>query len=248
MRRYLLVGVLGMGLLRSPGLMAQPATCYALSLSEHFYEGEITVPDFEMCLTYQDRYGTADHLLIYCHNQYGRSVGEYRLPKVLGANEVPLDLRQVGVTQTDVPYTLSFKDEVGQQHRIPFLVRVSDNPEPTVTIEADAVALDCEAPQGNLVHYYGAIAGGKAPYQARWTVVDASGKELYQPREDQIEKKGNTPTVTVESRPAYTVALEVEDACGQTARQMVTVECDGTLDKNNTLFVKSIRPKQTTTP
>ena len=243
-----MVGVLGIGLLLGPCLMAQPATCYSLSLSEHFNEHELIVPDFQTCLTYHDRYGAADHLIISCHDQYGRVVGEYRMAKTLGANEVPLDLHQLGVARTDARYTLSFINERGQRYRIPFRVQVSENTQPTVNIEADAVMMDCEASQGNLVHYYGTITGGKAPYQARWTVVDDSGQDLYQPREDHIAKKGQTPTVTVESTPTYYVALEVKDACGETAQQVVNVQCDGVLEKSNTLFVKSIRPKQTTTP
>lgn len=231
----------------TPPLLAQPETCYTLSLSEHFME-EVSLPDFHSCLSYQDRYGTDEHLTLTFTNQYGRRVGQYRMPKGFGSNQHPLDLRSVGVILTDSPYLLSFTDEWGTSCHIPFRVVVSEAPAPTVHIEADALSLDCASSEGNVVNYYGKVQGGKAPYEAVWRVLDSSGRELYQPRTDQLSKKGRTPMVVVESRPTYYVLLEVRDACGETAQQVVNVQCNGDLEKSNTLFVKPIRPKQQAAP
>ena len=234
--------------LLAQGAFAQEETCYALSLSEHTYPAAVVLPSFQSCLSYEDRYGMKDHLTITFTNAYGRKVGQYELPKTFGHNQQALDFASVGISQTEERYTLSFTDDIGQKHRIPFLVKISESDPPTVDIESEAVSLDCEASTGNVVQYFGNIQGGKAPYQIAWKVLDESGKELYQPRQDHIAKKGYTPTITVESTPTYYVSLEIQDACGETAQQVINLQCDGDVKKSNTLFVKSIRPKQETTP
>lgn len=199
-------------------------------------------------LQYEDRYGRLNELPLTLYNSKHEKVNIYALSKSYGLNHFNIDLGATYDAWTEKEiYTCEIKDETGKNYRILLRKKIPETADPSVSILVNPVHLKCQDLTGNLVDFYASIKDGKAPYTVNWYILNESRQDfLYQPREQSIDRPGNTVIVRVDKNPNYYVMVTVRDACGKEAKQMVYLVCEEKKKKVNTVFVEPLQklPKQ----
>jgi hypothetical protein len=194
-------------------------------------------------IQYHDMFGQSNEIALTVANAKGEIVSSYALSKTYGINLFKIDLGSLYESwkEKDI-YTFSLVDEMGRSRKILLKKSLPLSEEITLGILVNPVHMDCEAMAGNLVDVYGSIEGGKAPYEVNWYIMNEARNEfLYQPREQQIQRPGNTAVIRIDKNPAYHVMMLVRDACGKEQKQMVLVTCTESKKKVNTLFVEPLK-------
>lgn len=233
------------------GYAQQTKTSYYIDINKAARTVIHTIHDEQLSLQYQDAYGQRNDIPLKVYNWKREQVASYSLSKTYGANYFNIHLGAFFNTWNigDI-YTFEVQDE--SRHTYELQIRKIAPPEkekPVVNIFVNPIHLSCKEITGNTVEFYGSITGGKAPYKVNWYVLNESRTDfLYQPREEVIERPGNTMVIRVDRNPAYYVLLHVRDACGNEQKQMVTLVCNNNRRKVNTLFVEPIEqlPPQVT--
>ncbi|MBT1708773.1 hypothetical protein KK062_11085 [Fulvivirgaceae bacterium PWU5] len=202
------------------------------------------IQDQQVHLQYHDRYGQQAEIVLNVYDWKHEAVGTYHLSKMYGLNYYSVGLSSFyGAWKEDEIYTFELQDEA--QHRYTLYIRKVGPPKkekPTVNIFVNPLHLECSALTGNVVEFYGAISGGKPPYKVNWYIMNKHRTGfLYQPREEMIERAGNTMVVRVDKNPDYYVMVQVRDACGNEERQMVNLMCEDGKKQIHTLFVEPLK-------
>jgi hypothetical protein len=220
----------------------EDTTCFYVNLNRVYEDKILELHHSAVCFEYEDFYGQAPHLKMEFYNWQRELIASVEMPKHYGKNSYSLNLQQLGLPFNNQIFTLEVTTETGRKMESVFrLVPPPDKPDPLVDIFVNPVKLKCNAPEGNLVEFYGTISGGKAPYQLEWTVTNASQSALlYQPKKVEVSREGSTPAIQVDQTPGYQVQLSVTDACGKVGRQAVQVQCESNYEKANSLLFQPI--------
>ncbi len=179
----------------------------------------------EVCsIQYYDAYGRADYLPIIIYNWKREAVAHYYLEKKQGLNhyDIALNLAE------EEEYTLEATNEMGQHYRA--LIRFAAGEEivaPEVEIIADLSSIHCDASSDNPTVFRAKIAGGRAPYQVHWYIMNTTMSDLlYRPHFEQVENTEELSSVEVGIPPAYRVMVQVRDACNVLSNRMLDIDCD----------------------
>jgi hypothetical protein len=192
-------------------------------------------------IQYRDIYGSAKTIPLTIFNWKHEKVAEITLAKEFGLNHFEVDLKKYASTfSKDEIYTCDLVDEKGKVYSAAIRYAPAAKIEISLEIFVRPVQLQCGNSLGeNMVEFYGNIGGGKAPYEARWYVLNDKRTEfLYQPKEVTIDRPGNTSSIQVDKSPEYFVLLYVKDACGNEQKKTVQVTCEAGQKKINTLFLQ----------
>lgn len=202
------------------------------------------VQDEHLHLQYHDRYGQQAEITLHVYDWKHEAAATFQLSKTYGLNYYSIGLASFyGAWKEGEIYTFALEDE--SQHTYTLYVRKVGPPKkekPAVNIFVNPVHLECSALTGNVVEFYGGISGGKPPYKVSWYVMNEHRTDfLYQPREEVIERPGNTMVIRVDKNPDYYVMLQVRDACGNEEKQMVNLLCEDGKKQIHTLFVEPLK-------
>jgi hypothetical protein len=194
-------------------------------------------------IQYHDFYGKQSEVPLRLFNSKQEEVAKFLLSKQYGLNHFKIALGALySAWSNDEIYRCQLIDERGHKHELLLRKGVLDAEEVVVNISVNPITLTCEETIGNLVDFYGSITGGKAPYVVRWYVLNNNRTEfLFQPREQVIDRPGNTMTTRIDKNPDYYVMMFVKDACGKEDQQMVHFVCDESKKKINTIFVEPLK-------
>lgn len=197
-----------------------------------------------LSIQYRDNYAKEQALPLTIYNWKREKVATFSLAKSYGLNYFNINIAAIfNAWEEGSIYSCEFSDESGHVYRL--LVKKIPPPEmesPEVNIFVNPLHLGCLDETGSVVEFYGQVEGGKAPYKVNWYVMnDQKTQFLYQPREQFIEKAGQTMVIQVDHDPSYYVLLSVQDACGNEQERMVYLLCQEEEKKINTLFVEPLR-------
>lgn len=200
------------------------------------------VYDDLLSLAYDDRYGQAADIPLTLYNWKHEKVGQYRLQKSYGLNHFNIALNGAALA-LDETYCGQLIDEGGRRYELFFKRRAPPEADaPQVSILVNPVSFECGNPTQSLVEFYGQIQAGRAPYEVNWYVMNpARTAFLYQPRDASLAHAGATPVVQVEHLPDYYILLNVRDACGREAQQMVYLTCSRKKGKVHTVMVEPLK-------
>lgn len=204
-----------------------------------------------LSIKYNDTYGQSSELPLKIYDWRHEEIASFTLQKTFGTNYYNIDLKEVYTGwEINQVYSCEAVNEVGRKYKLLFKpVAPPEKDGPEASIFVNPINLQCDDLSNAALEFYGQIQGGKAPYKIHWYVVNEQQTGLiYQPREEDIMRAGNTPVVYVDAQPDYYILLIVTDACGYEEKQMVHVVCDNGEDKVHTIFVQPLNgiPSHTT--
>ncbi len=221
----------------------QKDTPYYISLNTADGKSIHKISDETLSLQYNDPYGDWKKIPLKIFNWKHELITTLNIDKTYGLNSFVIKLNTVhDGWEINKVYTCELTDEAGRKFDLPIkLTPPLEKNEPEVTIHVNPIHSSCDGLSQNIVEFYGAIAGGKAPYLIDWFVLNANATDfLYQPRQETIESAGKTMVITVDKNPDYYVALFVRDACGNSQRKIVNFTCQEGSKKINTVFVEEL--------
>lgn len=221
---------------------AADSSCSYVNVNQLYPHKVLELHRAVVCFEYEDLYGRDSTLQMTFYDWRRKQIAALKVPKHYGKNAYSLNLQQLGLAYNGEHFTLEVINETGRPMESVFkLVPPPDMPDPEVEIFVNPVSLQCGAPKGNLIDFYGKIKGGKAPYEVEWTVTNgAQSSLLYRPGKVTVREPGTTPAVQVDHTPSYYVQLLVTDACGSQGRQIVHVRCQNQEDKANSLLFQPV--------
>ena len=202
------------------------------------------IQEGSLSFQYHDKFGQSGQIPLTIYNWKLEVVGNFELDKNFGLNNYTIDLgSKIGSLETNKVYYCALVDESGEKHEWNFKnispVRSKDL---TIDIIVNPKRMSCNNISPNLVEFYGRIEKGKAPYTVRWYVMNQGKSDfLFQPKEDKLNKRGRTSVVQVDKVPSYYVVMEVTDACGTSAKQMVFLDCQKQKKRINTMFIQPLK-------
>ncbi|MEN7550543.1 hypothetical protein AAG747_21665 [Rapidithrix thailandica] len=162
-------------------------------------------------------------------DKFQRELASVTLAKEYGQNNYALRLFASGYTgwQEGERYRLVVSDEQGREHALYFKCVKGAVEKPSPNIRMNAVSVDCDRAEGNLVEFLGTVEQGQAPYRVEWLVsTDREGEALlYEPLEATVQRGGEVPRIQLDKAGGYYVTLKVWDLCGQYGEQVAKVDC-----------------------
>jgi len=199
------------------------------------------VKDHLMSFQYQDMKG-AGELTLKVYNWKLELAAEFWLDKSLGLNQYSIELDRSGVDlSSGSTFHRVLNDKTGSEFKWLIRDRIKREPKEIIPkIIVKPIEINCtELSKASVIEFYGDATGGNEPYKMSWYVLnDARTTLLYQPKEDNLESRtGTLSMITVDKSPAYSVMLQVSDACGNLGEKMVHITCEDNKKKISTIFV-----------
>lgn len=197
-------------------------------------------------LQFYDAYGVREELPIVVSSSGSGVRKTLRLFKEHGVNHFGIDLSKHFSFHVNDIFSFAMEDDKGEVYR--WYARSVEAPKTNLNAEilVNVKSVQCGQELGNLVEFYGEIAGGSPPYEVNWYVVDEARTQfLYQPRTVSVPGSDVTPVLIVDKKPVYMVLMTVIDRCGTFARKMIIMRCEDPGKNASTIFIE---PRDLTTP